>query len=65
MQLICHSLSCIDLKEPLEPSLGGYIYCLVIYGLQEETADPEAAYRALVALGNFVGIGLPVCCCFC
>lgn len=45
--------------------MGNYVYNLVTYGLEQETSDPEAAYRALVALGNLVSIGQPTHCCFC
>ncbi|EPS96818.1 hypothetical protein FOMPIDRAFT_1038034 [Fomitopsis schrenkii] len=51
---ILFNLSCIVLKEPLGPDICGYVYNLVTFGLQQETSDPEAAYRALVALGNLL-----------
>ncbi|KZT71268.1 phospholipase A-2-activating protein [Daedalea quercina L-15889] len=51
---ILFNLSCIGLKEPLEPELSAYLYNLVTNGLQEEKNDPEAAYRAMVALGNLL-----------
>ena len=60
-----NSLSCIGLKEPLEPEMGGYVYNLVTNGLQQETSDPEAAYRALVAVGNLVSIDCCSCRRFC
>ncbi|TFY60426.1 hypothetical protein EVJ58_g5154 [Rhodofomes roseus] len=46
--------NCIGLKEPLGPELAAYLYNLILNGLQEEKSDPEAAYRALVAIGNIL-----------
>lgn len=45
--------------------MGGYVYNLVTNGLQQETSDPEAAYRALVAVGNLVSIDWCSCRRFC
>ncbi|KAH9930746.1 phospholipase A-2-activating protein [Fomitopsis serialis] len=51
---ILFNLSCIGLREPLEPELTMFLYNSIMTGLQQDTSDQEAAYRALVALGNIL-----------
>ncbi|KAI0345275.1 phospholipase A-2-activating protein [Trametopsis cervina] len=49
---ILFNLSCIGLRERLDPALRSLHVTLILQTLQSEKTDSEAAYRALVALGN-------------
>ncbi|KAI0683709.1 phospholipase A-2-activating protein [Cytidiella melzeri] len=49
---ILFNLSCVGLRQRLEPELRTLLLTLVLQTLKSETTDSEAAYRALVALGN-------------
>lgn len=52
--VIAHSLSCIGLRGPVDTGLSTLAMSLLCQVLSTEKSDSEAAYRALVALGNFV-----------
>jgi phospholipase A-2-activating protein len=51
---ILFNVSCASLRSPLEKPLLDQHLVLLLRLLQSETADSEAAYRALVGLGNMV-----------
>ncbi|KAI5832367.1 PFU-domain-containing protein [Schizophyllum commune Tattone D] len=49
---VLFNASCVALKAPIDPAICGQVVTLILQLLQIETADSEASYRALVALGN-------------
>ncbi|PCH37882.1 phospholipase A-2-activating protein [Wolfiporia cocos MD-104 SS10] len=51
---ILFNLSCIGLRENLNPEVRMLVFTLVLQALRNETTESEAAYRALVALGNLL-----------
>lgn len=46
------NLSCVALRERVDPRLRQRHVTLIVEGLEQERADSEPAYRLLVALGN-------------
>ncbi|KAI0949929.1 hypothetical protein AcV7_008555 [Taiwanofungus camphoratus] len=54
MATILFNLSCIGLREPLDPEIRSTVLDLVLEVLENEKSESEAAYRALVALGNLM-----------
>ncbi|KIP12347.1 hypothetical protein PHLGIDRAFT_124238 [Phlebiopsis gigantea 11061_1 CR5-6] len=46
------NLSCVSLRQRLDPELRSRHLSLILQSLQSETSDSEPAYRLLVALGN-------------
>ncbi|KDR73567.1 hypothetical protein GALMADRAFT_72349 [Galerina marginata CBS 339.88] len=51
---VLFNLSCQGLRSPLKLSIRNDAVALIVRILEQETADSEAVYRALVALGNVV-----------
>ncbi|KAI0782211.1 phospholipase A-2-activating protein [Abortiporus biennis] len=51
---VLFNLSCVALRQPLSPTIRSMHTTLVLQILQTEKSDSEAAYRALVALGNII-----------
>ncbi|KZT09614.1 PFU-domain-containing protein [Laetiporus sulphureus 93-53] len=48
------NISCIGLREQLDPEIRAILFKSILQAIQNERTDSEAAYRALVALGNIL-----------
>ncbi|KAG6868823.1 hypothetical protein C0993_009705 [Termitomyces sp. T159_Od127] len=51
---ILFNASCITLRTPVEKAFSDQLVSLILRVLELENTDSEAAYRALVGLGNFI-----------
>ncbi|KAG6889830.1 hypothetical protein C0995_014307 [Termitomyces sp. Mi166 len=51
---ILFNASCVALRTPVEKAFSDQLISLILPILRSETADSEAAYRALVGLGNLI-----------
>ncbi|CCM00008.1 uncharacterized protein FIBRA_02033 [Fibroporia radiculosa] len=54
LSTIVLNLSCVGLKDGLDPDIRSLLFNLAIHILKSENSESEAAYRALVGLGNII-----------